>query len=383
MKIRARVGAAFIAALMIVSVSAGCTKGENIGETNTLKNITKSEENQENVVYLAVSYDTDSGDYGYINETGNFEIEPKFQFAMEFSKNGLAPVEDNNALWGFIDTSGEYVIEPQYHGARSFSNGLAAVAIGGEKNYGSSGFIHCVWGYIDEKGNWIVEPGEPSYYEANQFSSFGLATVSLGSSGGSYKFIDKKGNIVCNGNSYRDVTSFSKNGLAGVQRHNDSLWGFIDETGEYVIEEQFSRVGPFSDNGYALVKDANNEHNGIIDSTGNWLITIQDNLNMEWNHGSKVDEKTNMFSDNGLALCYTGTDYSKRLYGYINESGEVVIEPQFPFACTFADNGLAHVHITSGINADDFWIKDGYIDQSGNYVIKPILGSSYNFYRTN
>ena len=49
---------------MIISVFAGCTKGENIGEKITSKSATKAEENQKSVVFLAVSYDIDSGNYG-------------------------------------------------------------------------------------------------------------------------------------------------------------------------------------------------------------------------------------------------------------------------------------------------------------------------------
>ena len=56
-------------------------------------------------------------------------IKPQFDFAHEFSENGLARVSDPNCgLHGYIDKTGEYMIEPQFKAAHDFSNnGLALV----------------------------------------------------------------------------------------------------------------------------------------------------------------------------------------------------------------------------------------------------------------
>lgn len=69
-------------------------------------------------------------------------------------------------------------------------------------------------------------------------------------------------------------------------------------------------------------------------------------------------EEAYAFADNGLARVTTGS----RL-GYIDKSGKYVINPQFDYTYGFDDSGLAPV------KADDKW---GYIDQNGNYVISPI-----------
>ena len=47
---------------------------------------------------------------------------------------------------GFVDEDGNWQIEPQFDEGKNFSEGKAAVRI---KNR---------WGYIDESGNFIIEP---------------------------------------------------------------------------------------------------------------------------------------------------------------------------------------------------------------------------------
>jgi hypothetical protein len=310
-------------------------------------------------IYLAVSYSSKSADFGYINEAGAFVIEAKFEQAQGFSANGLAPAMNHGKLWGFIDTSGTYIIEPQYHELRRFSNGMAAV--------GMDYYNKTIWGYINEKGDWAIKIGEPKYYGANEFAANGLAAVSLGPDGGSYRFIDKTGQFACGGKGFRDVTSFSTNGLAGAQIYNDTLWGYIDQTGEFVIKEQFSHAGPFSENGYAIVRDEKDEHSGIINSSGKWIVTIQDNIYLNY---------FSNFTSNGLALFNNCLDYTEGLYGYIDESGKIVITPKFDYASVFTENGLAKVG--SAVNN-----TVGYINKLGNYVIKPTLNQSFDFYKAN
>ena len=49
--------------------------------------------------------------------------------------------------WGFIDQSGEFVIEPQFDHAWDFDNGLAMVQVGD------------TLGYIDRSGNFVWPNG--------------------------------------------------------------------------------------------------------------------------------------------------------------------------------------------------------------------------------
>lgn len=58
---------------------------------------------------------------------------------------GLAEAK-RDTLWGFIDKSGKWKIEPKFENTREFKNGLAAAKSGG------------LWGFIDTSGNWKIEP---------------------------------------------------------------------------------------------------------------------------------------------------------------------------------------------------------------------------------
>ena len=82
--------------------------------------------------------------WGYCNTKGELVIEPNYNDAEIFSKDGLAPVKDEK--WGFINTSGKLVIPTQYEitaggmfsffkkDEKGFANGLARVK--NEKKWG-------------------------------------------------------------------------------------------------------------------------------------------------------------------------------------------------------------------------------------------------------
>lgn len=94
--------------------------------------------------------DPDGYGWGYIDATGNYVIEPKFNLAYEFQENGLALVNDlETKMWGYINTSGEYVIEPQFSDATQFDeNGYASVVVAQTK----------CGGIINESGEYVIEP---------------------------------------------------------------------------------------------------------------------------------------------------------------------------------------------------------------------------------
>ena len=71
---------------------------------------------------------------GYINKKEEIVINPQYDDIYTFSKNGLAPVKQNEK-WGYINIKGETVINIQYDNAYEFGeNKLAKVKI--EDKYG-------------------------------------------------------------------------------------------------------------------------------------------------------------------------------------------------------------------------------------------------------
>ena len=65
------------------------------------------------------------GKYGFIDNTGQVVIPPKYDLAWDFSE-GLARVSQNGKA-GFIDNTGKVVIPLKYDKADSFYNGVAGV----------------------------------------------------------------------------------------------------------------------------------------------------------------------------------------------------------------------------------------------------------------
>lgn len=139
------------------------------------------------------------GKMGYIDKSGKFEIEPRFDSAAEFS-DGLALVQKDEKT-GFIDKTGRFVDiikNSDYTPVSSFAGGVCWVERGdgkravmdsrGElltgfdfvwssewsdgvcwasKDTGSD-FNHISMGLIDKSGEFIIQPG--IYTDAQQFS---------------------------------------------------------------------------------------------------------------------------------------------------------------------------------------------------------------------
>jgi hypothetical protein len=101
---------------------------------------------------------------GFIDESGNRVIPPRFREARRFSE-GLAYVEESE-FSGFIDLQGKPVIRTE-GSTRDFHEGLAAV-LWSERGGG--------WGYIDRSGKLVIQK---HYAFADDFSE-GLAGVVVG-----------------------------------------------------------------------------------------------------------------------------------------------------------------------------------------------------------
>lgn len=266
-----------------------------------------------------------SGDdllWGYIDEDGDWAIEPTFAAAGSFSSNGLAPARDKATnKWGFIDRNGKFAIEAKYENADSFYNTkFAAVKING------------AWGYINAEGKQVINP---QFDEAYAFSANGLARVAIG---GQYGYINRTGVYVITPR-YDAAEDFDKKGYAAVREFG--RWGLIDKNGDYRVNPQFDGIEPFADNGLARVRLG--DKYGFINRAGAYVVEA-------------VYDDADSFADNGLAMVKKDGKC-----GYINKKGEVVIPLEYADADAFTDDGLAAVKTTEG--------KWGYINRKGEFVL--------------
>jgi hypothetical protein len=144
------------------------------------------------------------GNWGYIDKSGKFAIEPRFRATGPFSEDlamvgfetlgAHASIRGNNISsavakfgdgsydepdlkFGFIHKSGVLVIPARFEGGGMFSEGLAAVQLKGK----------C--GYIDKAGHLVI----PAIFDAAHPFSDGLAEVAIGEK---WSYIDKSGAYV-------------------------------------------------------------------------------------------------------------------------------------------------------------------------------------------
>ena len=263
--------------------------------------------------------------------------------------DSLYPIMQNGKF-GFIDSKGRVVIKPQFLIVSPFSEGLAAVAIGNEKNL--------EYAFIDTTGRIVIRTdASPS---EKGFSS-GVAVLLAKSSSSSY-YIDKKGKWI---GGYYDRAEDCTEGLCAVRMESmgSNHWGYISTSGAIVIKGQYDWANPFT-NGIARVgmmtgKPHRLENGtpvvdqkvGFIDRSGKLITPL------------KFDRASD-FSD-GMAQVKLGDKW-----GYINQTGELVIGPQYEETGAFKD-GLARV------KANGLW---GYIDKSGKITISPQFERADDFY---
>lgn len=355
-------------------ISAGLGEiGEKVGDLLGIE--PKEEKVLKNPLFkeglLAVKVD---GKWGYIDESGEFVIEPQFLNAENFQSNGLAIVSaewndengDTQELYGVIDKNGNYVIEPQFWKAENFqSNGLAVVGGHCVKN----GEDYLGLGVIDKNGNYVIMP---EYDIIEKFNANGVAKIATNKRLDEYRayiydwgFINENGEIILEP-IHHEIGNFN----CGWAKVNDFPYGdccnYIDKDGNFLIDytntkfgyDFLTEVNDFCSNGLARVRVGDGYVMGFIDTNADCPIEI------------KYFDLGN-FADGDLTYaCIFGEKY-----GFIDKKGNYIIEPQFDKAEDFDYNGYAKVNIgyefdiVDGILAEGKW---GLIDKSGNYVVQPI-----------
>jgi len=179
-----------------------------------------------------------------------------------------------------------------------------------------------------------------------------------------YQFVKADGNIAFTPR-YVPGTYF-KNGLIST-KIGDTQGGYYNQSGKLVIHANCFSVFPFSE-GLAYVENwspvSANHHasskpeTGFIDTTGTMHIR-KSRLGI---NNSKVELGWE-FSEGLLPVGINGK------YGYIDRTGDIVIEPRFDYATDFHE-GLAVVH--SGSTC-------GYINRFGEIAIEPRYATAFDF----
>lgn len=292
----------------------------------------------------------ENGKWGFIDRTGHFRIAPIYNTALEFS-DGVAYVyywQGDKRMNGVVDLNGKFTLLETNDWEISFHDGLAKFTnAGGEREFG----------FMDKSGRVVIEP---QFSYAGDFYEGRAWVEVLKDREWLYGFIDKTGKLVVP----LQFTQQPGNFVDGVSRvQGKYALGFIDRYGKSVIPEEFRKLDmAFSEGLVAAVSQKDPARGVYLDRTGKVALEIP-----LWYERTKrqlefADVRWTIdvpFSE-GLAPVQS---FNK--IGFINKTGEVVIEPLFREVQRFSD-GLAGVKMISS-EGDYVW---GYIDRTGKIVIE-------------
>lgn len=263
-------------------------------------------------------YALKNGKWGCVDSFGTTVIPFKYEALDKFDEMGRARVI-YNGKFGIIDCGGTVVIPPAYDYIYPFGTLKVAVAQVGNK-----------YGAVNLSGNVAIP------FEYDYIYSFNNSKTTVAYKDNVFSVINTQGEVVTDKN-YKYIEEF-KNGLALAYANG---YGYIDHNGNEIIECIYSDVKQ----GTALsVFLKNDEKWALFSSEGENLTGF-------------IYEDAGEF-ENGLSSVSIMVDGVKN-YGYVNDSGDVVI----PFSYSTAQKfkyGKAIVSIGS---------KYGIIDVEGKVVI--------------
>lgn len=321
--------------------------------------------------------------WGYIDFTGVWVIPPEYEDAtlgigLESTTNGYLYPAKQNGKWGYLNSKNVWIIPPRFEDGNFtlFKNDRAYIStFCGEKTEAY---------FIDTKGTAVFSVKSNSII--GQFAENKAWSYSPDSPG-KIDCIDTNGkqiftNVTTDNDytKYRSRSIFSENCLA-VKK--EGKWGYIDSTGKWIIPPIYEDAYPFSE-GYAIV--SKNKKYGYVDTNGNIKIQFQfdsakpfsENLafvlnDKQWSiidkQGMQYTSKTymthsvvkdsleqNWIFHNGLACVSDGA-----FWGYIDKTGNYIIEPKYTDAYFFDNNQIAYAKIGEMV---------GYINILGEWVYR-------------
>lgn len=327
-----------------------------------------------------------NGKFGFLDETGRVAIPATFEAVDRFNEN-RAGIK-LNGKWGYIDRQGNLVIQPQYLNASPFYEARALVSLG---NSGSK--FHMLHGFIDNQGKLI---GPIKFQEGSKFQE-GFALVSYRENQAEkIGVLDLSGNLKSLENVSINKLHQFRYGLApAVYRGLPNLAetvisrlfdpfnefqlpdkvGFINPQGNFAIQPQFEAVSEFN---YCIAAAKKQGKWGLINTKGNFLLPPQFEYQptyLGYNVVKVQAERKTIHVDlepivDGVPHKYQGTHIASR-YGLMNLEGEWISPPDKDYISDTFREGLL-LFVQKG--------KSGFLNPSGQIVIEAKFEQATSFY---
>lgn len=229
--------------------------------------------------------------YGYIDNTGEFVIEPKYSSASDFS-DGVALVSDENES-KYINTAGKVIFKgtSDSYITSDFANGAAV--------FSQQDDTTTKYGYIDTEGRIFLEP---IYDRADDFRADGTAFVIVN---GKYEKINKSGDILDSSN----------------------------------VNNRYSNILEYKD-GYIIYEDPDTNTAGVVDYKGNVILTPLAKKDDFYSYNSILYLGNGLFGVDDSSKSYT--NFAFRSYALFNNKGEQITDYIFYDLSPF-HNGYASV----------------------------------------
>jgi hypothetical protein len=247
----------------------------------------------------------------------------------------------------------------------------------GENEFGSEE-NRLKWGFVNISTGEIAVP--PIYDYVSCFCNTSLAKVTLNYKEG---FIDKTGKVMGGIVWDRVHSFFDVSPICAVRK--GTLWGYIGQDGNLVIEPQFEEVGEWkklfgqefnpgasgeerTEKVLALVKKEGKY--GWLDSQGNYFSEPQFEKVGAWTALSAIAPCSNLSKEERIYRSLSNKwDYAIMVKkdgkcGYLDEYGNYLIEPLYDDARDFWASYYAPVKVNK---------KWGFIDRSGRFAVLPVF----------
>ena len=201
------------------------------------------------------------------------------------------------------------------------------------------------WGYVTTKGNVVVEAKYHNTYNFND----GWGAV-FDQTSDKWYYLNAANEKLKTGITGWEPTGFwglgSKgfhNGMAIVKK--DKAVGAFNTEGERVHSNIYSKINPFTEEGFA----------SAIGTDGHCYILSKT--------GEKIKLSDDITAINDIREGLAPVRSKKKLFGFVNTKGEVVVDMKYKAVGYFAD-GLAWVHESKDM-------PRGYINRNGEYALEP------------
>lgn len=319
---------------------------------------------------------SDSSRYGLINKFGEIKIHCKydnFRYLHAYMKNleniDTTNIEKNNEIengifafqlngkWGFVSCNDEIQVQFKFDDIWFLEDSVFVGEINKKK------------GVYDYKNNTIINPE----YDMIFLHIYGNG-LSYAKNGRYYAIINSKNEVVSKCE-YTNMPIPSGDYITITDYANKKFCMVNWETGEIAIPYGYERLGDYAE---GLVYARKNGKYGYLNTNNEVVIPFKFENAEEFSEGLAM-----VAVNKGYWKASLSGEYSpRRCYGFIDKSGEFVIEPIFRAdQSNGPGSGFKEGLAVMGAEREGniYPNKFGYIDKTGKWVIKPIYDDAKDF----